>query len=720
MRKLAFFGLFLLPVMILLPHLGDFSYQVGSIYSDLAVSHYPNALYLQRALAAEQTIPLWSPAILSGYPFAANPLSGLFYLPGFLAQLLPLPFGLNLSLVAHLVFGGLGMYVLLRQEGLSEPAALLGGLAFEAMPKLYSHLGAGHLTLVYAVCWTPWLLLAERKTATSRLARWAGPGAVLGVIALADVRWAAYAGLFWLAYSLRRAVIDGLFDARLSSGWWKPGAMWILVRLSNALFALLVSAPLLLPLAQYTLLSTRQSLTAQESLTLSLPPMQLFGLFYPVIGGSAEWVLYPGAVLMGLALWAAAARSTRRAAGFWLVGIPVTLLLALGANLPLMPLLAQLPGMDLLRVPARMLFLSGMCFSAAAAYGLDALLRFVPGQEQKKDRSPLVLFSVSTFVVLFGAAAVLLVQQPLARIQFGWGALFFLLSTAVILLARAGRLHARALGMLLLVISIVDLTAVNGLGLAFRSFDAVFTDGWQAAAYIKDTNGSDSASFRVYSPSYSLPQHVAAWFDLELTDGVDPLQLAAYSRFMEDATGVPQEGYSVTLPPFATANPTVDNRDALPDAEKLGLLGVKYIVSAFPIRAQTLVFEGTYGEAHIYRNPHALPLAWVQPIDTEPGKEIRPVAQMDRRPNTITVLAEGPGRLVLSEVAYPGWIVMVDGTEQEIETAGGLFRAVTLASGSHQVTFSFRPALVLLGLGLALLAWAGLAWILMVERKRHG
>ncbi|HEX2980540.1 MAG TPA: hypothetical protein VHO48_09775, partial [Anaerolineaceae bacterium] len=85
-----------LPLVMLLPFLGQFAYPIHSSFSDLAISHYPNAVFLRRSILVYGQIPLWSGSILSGYPFAANPLSGLWYPPGWLALLFPLPFGLNL------------------------------------------------------------------------------------------------------------------------------------------------------------------------------------------------------------------------------------------------------------------------------------------------------------------------------------------------------------------------------------------------------------------------------------------------------------------------------------------------------------------------------------------------------------------------------------------------------------------------------------------------
>jgi len=152
-----------IPLLLLLPSLKSFPYPAsGSQYSDLVISHYPNAVFLKEAITNWQDIPLWSPTILSGYPFAANPLSGLWYPLGWLMLLLPLPLGFNILVGLHLIWGGLGMYKLMNEEGLGHAAALFAGLAFALLPKFFAHYGAGHLTLLYAVPWTPWLLWSQR------------------------------------------------------------------------------------------------------------------------------------------------------------------------------------------------------------------------------------------------------------------------------------------------------------------------------------------------------------------------------------------------------------------------------------------------------------------------------------------------------------------------------------------------------------------------------
>lgn len=697
MRRILYGALFLLPVLMILPWLGDFPFLPTSTYSDLAVSHLPNAVFLRQALIQWGEIPLWSPAILSGYPFAANPLSGMFYLPNWLALIFPLPFGLNLLVVLHLIFSGIGMVLFLRSIGLSEWAALLGGLAFEALPKLYGHLGAGHITLIYAVAWTPWLLLAERRSFDSNRMRWVLPGVFLGIITLADVRWLAYAGILLFVYS---------FSTVLSPENRAQWPVWLASRFTNGVIAALVAAPLLLPLTQYTALSTRPQLDPTENFILSLPPGQLFGLIFPVIGGSAEWVIYPGAIIFVLVLFAFSSRPVRRRCGVWLVLILATLIYALGSYLPPLELLAYLPGFNLLRVPPRMLFLTGFCMVVAASCSLNYLISAASGKEpQSGGRSLLVIFALTAFAVLFAAAARAVVDAPLPRIQFTWGAVFMLLGTAAIMLGLKQRISARGMALLITTACLIDLMAVNRLSLSFRSPEDVFSQGTEAAEWIKkDTAGE---LFRVYSPSYSIPQHVAAEYGLELADGVDPLQLAPYVAYMETASGVPSDGYSVTLPPFAGADPAVDNQQYTPDAARLGVLNIGYVVSEFPLQADGLVQAAKFGSTYVYKNSLALTRAWIwsQEALSPSGGNVTPV-NVRKSPNTIvTHSVTGPGLLVLSEIDYPGWQARVDGQPAAIEPVDGLLRGVRLGAGQHIVEMHFRPLPVYLGLGISVLTW---------------
>lgn len=78
------------------------------------------------------------------------------------------------------------------------------------------------------------------------------------------------------------------------------------------------------------------------------------------------------------------------------------------------------------------------------------------------------------------------------------------------------------------------------------------------------------------------------------------------------------------------------------------------------------------------------------------------------QPDFIFLNAAGPGLLVLSELAYPGWQATIDGQPAEVETVGGLLRGVRLQPGKHVVQFLFRPWPVYIGLGISALTWVTL------------
>ncbi len=208
--------------------------------------------------------------------------------------------------------------------------------------------------------------------------------------------------------------------------------------------------------------------------------------------------------------------------------------------------------------------------------------------------------------------------------------------------------------------------------------------------------------FRVYSPSYSIPQQTAAYWRLELADGISPLQLSAYSQMMRAATGVPVDGYSVTLPPFESGQPAIDNASYQPDARLLGLLNVRYVVAEYPLAVQGLSLIGQQGTSYLYRNEEELPRAWVQETTSEPGMNPRPATGLLRSPNRLDILAQGPGLLVAAEVDYPGWLASVDGVEEQIQPVAGVLRGVTLSDGMHQVRMEFRPVGFFLGLGISI------------------
>jgi hypothetical protein len=273
-----------------------------------------------------------------------------------------------------------------------------------------------------------------------------------------------------------------------------------------------------------------------------------------------------------------------------------------------------------------------------------------------------------------------------------------------------------------------------------------FADGHGPAAWLSDQSGR----FRAYSPSYSVPQHVAQQFQLQLADGIDPLQLRRYVMFMQRATGLGEWGYSVTLPAFPGVKQDEDIRTALqdvqPDAALLGLLNVKYINAAFPIHNDDLVERVRFGSTFVYENQRALPRAFLVPkIDVADSPEaasawlgthdVATSAVVEGLPfaiefpvnpgnadivawasDHIEVHATGPGWLVLSEIIAPDWVATIDGEAADIFATDLTLRGVFVPWGDHVITFDYQPRRVYAGIVISLLSVAAVSVAFTVKR----
>lgn len=715
-QRLFILAILVIPLMILMPGWSGFAYSPRSLFSDISISHYPNAVYLLRSLQEGQ-FPLWSSSILSGYPFGANPLSGEWYLPGWFAYLFPLPFGFNVTSLLHLWFSGIGMWLFLRASGRSPVSALCGAIAWELFPKIFAHFGAGHLTFVYAVSWTPWLLLAQlrqQQVGTGRIKRCL-PGVILGLIALADLRWAAIAGMLWTAYAVSTFLQNhdrepGGLSAAPNLSWgrraWEKTSGWIL----NIVAALMVAAPQLIPLVEYTNLSTRAHLDLVDNLTYSLQPVHLFGLLVPAFQGMAEWVIYPGCTLLFPIAWGLARARLRRANLFWLVWLLFCLIFSMGASFPFLSFIYQLPGLNLLRVPTRMMV--GLLFAVAVIFSSVVDELNSKEDEGKHFWGNLFLFGLCVFPWIIAIGLWGINQEfPL---PYAWAAIFISICAGMVIARRREWISQFIYRAAMIAILVLDLGTVSWSQFTYRSAPEVTAANAEIARWLANQPGY----FRVYSPSYSLPQQTAALWGISLADGVDPLQLASYVQYMASASGVPNTGYSVTLPPFKNGEPETSNRGYLPAADELGLLNVRFVVSDFPFETPGLSLVKMAGSSYVYENQLSLPRAWIQAETETIGQNAHPVSIGALRPNSIDLKAAGPGLLVISEINYPGWHVFVDGKELSMESPLGILRGVVLSAGDHEVAFRFQPLSVYCGILIAALVWGWLAlWTMNDFRK---
>ncbi len=102
--------------------------------------------------------PEWMPYQSMGYPLAINAQSGLHYPIFWIFAMLHIPYTLNAAVilqVLHVLFGSIGMFLLLNSIFKSSRYAIIGAVAFQFFGGFYSN--AEHADIIRAFAMAPWL-----------------------------------------------------------------------------------------------------------------------------------------------------------------------------------------------------------------------------------------------------------------------------------------------------------------------------------------------------------------------------------------------------------------------------------------------------------------------------------------------------------------------------------------------------------------------------------
>src|SRR5437660_5221347 len=83
--------------------------------SDLTISHWSTAIFIQRTFAQEHRLPLWNPYFGGGQPLGADPLAALFYPLTQLVEIFSLRNYYLVLIMGHRLFAGLRMLLLVTR-----------------------------------------------------------------------------------------------------------------------------------------------------------------------------------------------------------------------------------------------------------------------------------------------------------------------------------------------------------------------------------------------------------------------------------------------------------------------------------------------------------------------------------------------------------------------------------------------------------------------------
>ncbi len=656
--------------------------------------------YAEKSLAARQIrsgeFPLWNPFNGLGSPLLADSISQP--LSPFFAPLLlwPGPRAFSVALALQALWAGLGMVLLLRRLGMGALAQASGGVLFAFSPFTLNFLGYSD---VWAAAWIPWMLWAFEGLALG-IADWTAPALVVALTGMCghlEVAFFGAASAF--AYGLLRRARGG-------------GGRSLLPWLGAPLGALGLSLWWILPFLELVRGTTsprfaQNVLYPYHPTACLLPGSEIFWSPVLLLLAAAGWGVAryrkPLLATLPLAVWGVAMmfpwpEIIQRAATFdfacgrygrgllWVV-------LVVWAS-------AGLDGLRRREVPGRWI-------TGAGATGALSWLAMIA------VRAPaLEALNARHLVPLTGA------PPP----PWGWLSLSALAALLLIAAALSRRVSA-----------LVTSAGLAGLLLAGElsphpGFDVLWNRSAPASAP-EVARALEGFSGRAWFPESerwkSLPPNLSAAFGVRDVRACSPLW--------------PQE--------LVRLSPSPDpNKDLFQSWEPLTMrfLGVEVAFAGPPGGHLTAAVDpGRSGRglwvprAVLERDVEAaarLALAgesWRETVFLEEGSEGGPTASWPNpgggsaklvweSPNRTVwrVAADRKGWFVLRDLYWPGWRATVDGEPARVLRADGVFRAVALDAGEHEVVFRYLPIPFLAG-SVASVATAVMMAIRRVRRGRQ-
>ncbi len=187
---------------------------------DLYYEHYPVAKYGGEMLRSGE-IPLWNPYQLNGLPFLAVPHSGLFYPPNLIYLWSETGIALEIDLIAHWLFAGIGLWLLVRAWGMGHLAGFAAATSFMLSRWLIDAIQWPGI--IACAAWLPWTLLSIEGVFRKR--RWAPIGLALALAAQVfngATEFVIYNGYACALFSVVRSIAhlrgEGLRDLGIRLG----------------------------------------------------------------------------------------------------------------------------------------------------------------------------------------------------------------------------------------------------------------------------------------------------------------------------------------------------------------------------------------------------------------------------------------------------------------------------------------------------------------------
>lgn len=644
--------------------------------SDILHGYYPIKYQLWSDLQ-KNNLPIWSDLEATGYPlFADGQIGGLVITNLILFKFLSFPLAINFGYVLIFFIAGIGTYLFCRELNLKKIPSLLAGLVFSLSGFNIGQIT--HISLLQSASFMPLeFYFAERILKNKRIS---------------DV--------LWLSITLSQQILCGHQQMTVYS--ITSLFIYILIRIliSNKvpikklvmffvaiLLGIIMSSGLLFPSIElFKLAGGRSGIDVLNQ--FPYPLSNLLTFLNPYFFGNPKLGTYPifnsnwgifwentgyvgllPLICLGLSLFFIKEKQVK----VFLIIFIFSLLLVLGKYSPLY-FLFNFPPLNMFRVPSRFLLLTDFSLAIITALVVNNIFLFNGINKKFKYRIVFLLIifqTINIFYYFYNYHPVAPAKEVLA-----------IPSTANYLKNKDGRLYGIE---------------------NFNDWNIIFLKkGWQKSEeYIKFRQG-------IYEHSNLLYQIPKANY---------------FVQFPTKRMQIVEQLYSS----LATSS-----------AKFMGANSIKYILLPNSIKITNLSVDKKIENYTIYKNQFFTPRAhmvydtqYVETLDSIldllRSEEYLPtqtaiienknLIQNNSGKNSISwikdsdnnislkVITDKEGLLVLADTYYPGWEAYIDGKKTEIYPVNINQRGIKISTGSHNVSFIYKPISFRLGLLVTLTSY---------------
>lgn len=706
--------------------------------------------YLTQGIA-----PFWNPYIFSGSPFLADINNGLLSPINILYAFIS-PFrALSITIGFEIIGMGLSMYWYSRVRKISQLGSFLSAIVYMFSGSVLTQMG--NTAILNTIFWIVPLCISLERYAQNRK----GVHALLSSVFLSlclfggHIQYWYYTALFSIVF-----IIFQKMEITAKIRW-----MLILY-----IPFLILSAVQIVPFLEYAQFSTRppHSLSFAGSESIVSYIRFIFPLFFGNVKEGTSWGAvanitgYIGILPLFIVLYSLFFIK-KREVQFFTLGALISFLLSFGSrSVVYQAAFYLIPFFSRFRTPSAVLIIYSMCMACLVGYGFDFLMNDHNREKKQssltkvlailaapaaalcialKNNGDIIFFKIIEMsnTVFHGAFFSRFLEYSTSRMHsifalWSDGLIIFFINTTLffiyIWLVQKQRIVPTFQKYILIVIVCIDLSSVGSTLILTAPIGKLALESRLVSSIKKDA--SAQRTLILVDAGKKPPFGKPSYFIDEAYKAIQLLYPTINSVFGVESIG----GYASIIRKdyadyFSQSKSNITSLDfSKVQLRHLNELGVTHIIATRKLDKELFASNSIkpidrYFDTQLqrtvtlYKNSAAFKRAYL--VNSSNKKISNATTRvMSSSPNRVEVAVSTPvsGRLILTDMYYPGWNVWVDGKSAILSPYNTIMRSTEVGVGNHLILYLYIPHIIIFSSLLSGCSWFGVLGYLLYSFGR--